>query len=171
MIRLLRGVPAAGVLLGLGFACSAEPSVGTVSVPPSADFAPVSAVLAHGCGALECHGRVGQNLRLYSDYGLRLDAEDIPGGDEMTPAEHDANYESVVMLEPEALSSVWLASGRDAEQLTLVSKARGREAHKGGSVLRAGDDADRCLLSWLAGSVDIDTCTRAAELPPSPYAD
>jgi hypothetical protein len=170
MTRLLGRARPAGVLV-LVLACSAEPSRDTVSLPPPEDFAPVSAVLAHSCGSLDCHGRAGQNLRLYSDYGLRLDLEDIPGGDEMTAAEHDANYESVTMLEPEALSSVWLAGGRDEERLTLVRKARGREAHKGGAPLRAGDDGDRCLLSWLAGAVDVDTCTRAAELEPSPYAE
>ncbi|MET0410449.1 MAG: hypothetical protein ABW217_04105 [Polyangiaceae bacterium] len=157
-------------VLALGFACSAEPSVSDVPVPPPDDFAPVSAVLAHGCGSLDCHGRAGQNLRLYGDYGLRLDPEDIPGGDEMTAAEHQANYESVVVLEPEALSSVWLERGRDPERLTLIRKARGREAHKGGSVFWEGDAGDRCLRSWLSGAIDVATCTSAAELTPSPYA-
>jgi hypothetical protein len=165
---LLRAGPPC--VLALALACSAEPSVSELSFPPPDDFAPVSAALAHGCGSLDCHGRAGQNLRLYGDYGLRLDAEDIPGGDEMTAAEHEANYESVVVLEPEALSSVWLVRGQDPEVLTLIRKARGREAHKGGSVFREGQDGDRCLLSWLSGAVDVDTCTRAAELEPSPFA-
>jgi hypothetical protein len=167
----MRGRPAAGACaLVLAFACSAEPGVSALSVPPPDDFAPVSAALAASCGSLDCHGRAGQNLRLYGSIGLRLDPEDLPGGDEMTPSEHDANYRSVVALEPEALSSVWLGAGRDPAQLTLVRKARGREAHRGGAVFPEGSDGDRCLLSWLSSALDVEACLRAAELPPSPFA-
>jgi hypothetical protein len=160
-----------GATLGvtLGLACSAGSGFSTVSVPPPDDFAPVSAALAKSCGSLDCHGRAGQNLRLYGEIGLRLDALDLPGGDETTPAEHEANYYSLVALEPEALSSVWLAGGRDAARLTLVRKARGREAHEGGAVFPQGNDGDLCLLSWLSGAVDAAACERAAELPASPF--
>jgi hypothetical protein len=131
----------------------------------------VSTALATSCGSLDCHGRAGQNLRLYGSIGLRLDPEDLPGGedDEMTPSEHDANYRSIVAFEPEALSRVWLDGGRDPARLTLVRKARGREAHKGGSAFPEGGDGDRCLLSWLSGELDFEACTSAAELPPSPF--
>lgn len=157
-------------LLALGLACSAEAGRSTLSVPPPDDFAPVSTALANGCGALDCHGRAGQNLRLYGSIGLRLDPDDLPGGDETSAAEHDANYRSIVALEPELLSSVWLEGGSDPARLTLVRKARGREAHKGGSVFPEGSDGDRCVLSWLSGALDFDACSRAAELPKSPFS-
>jgi hypothetical protein len=161
---------AVACVLAVGLACSAEPGVSTLAVPPPDDFAPVSAALSAGCGALDCHGRAGQNLRLYGSIGLRLDLDDIPGGDETTAAEHDANYRSIVALEPESLSSVWLEGGRDPERLTLVRKARGREAHEGGAVFPEGEDGDRCLLSWLSGALDAGACMSAAELPLSPFA-
>jgi hypothetical protein len=158
--------------LALAFACGtapAEPGVSTLAVPPPDDFAPLSTALARSCGSLDCHGREAQNLRLYGEIGLRLDPTDIPGGDETTPLEHQANHDSVVLLEPELLSSVWLQAGRAAARLTLVRKARGQEAHKGGAVFPEGGDGDQCLLSWLAGNVDMEACARAAELPRSPF--
>jgi hypothetical protein len=167
-MRALRDARAA-CLLALGAACSAEPGVSTLAVPPPDGFAPVSAALAASCGSLDCHGRAGQNLRLYGSIGLRTDPEDLPGGDEMTLSEHDANYRSVIAFEPEMLSSVWLDAGREPNRLTLVRKARGREAHKGGSVFPEGGDGDRCLLSWLSGALDVEACTSAAELPLSPF--
>jgi hypothetical protein len=166
--RVLRDARLA-CLLALGFACSATPSVSTLSMPPPDDFAPVSAALASSCGSLDCHGRRAQNLRFYGSIGLRLDPEDLPGGDETTSSEHDANYRSILAFEPEAFSSVWLDGGRDPARLTLVRKARGREAHKGGAVFPEGGDGDRCLLSWLSGELDLDACTSAAELPLSPF--
>jgi len=156
-------------LAAFAFGCSADYAVSTLSIPPPDDFAPVSAALAKSCGSLDCHGRAGQNLRLYGEIGLRLDPADVPGGEEMTPFEHDANHRSVVMLEPETLSTVWLEGGRDAGRLTLVRKARGREAHKGGAVFPEGDPGDRCLLSWLSSGIDVEACATAAELPPSPF--
>lgn len=162
--------PFSAYVLALVFSCSAEQyGVSTLPIPPSDDFAPVSGALAKSCGSLDCHGRAGQNLRLFGELGLRLDPTDIPGGDETTPLEHDANHRSVVTLEPEVLSSVWLEGGRGAARLTLVRKARGSEAHKGGAVFAEGDDGDRCLLSWLSGEIEVEACAAAAELPPSPF--
>jgi hypothetical protein len=169
LTRLLR---CCGQLLPLLLACAtdvAEPGVRTLVIPPSDDFAPVSTALAKSCGSLDCHGRLEQNLRLHGEIGLRLDPSDMPGGDETTALEHEANHVSVVALEPEVLSRVWLEGGRSAQRLTLVRKAQGREAHEGGAVFPAGGDGDTCLLSWLAGEVDVDACARAAELPPSPF--
>ena len=168
MRRPLRGVRSACVL-AIGTACSADYGASTLSIPPRDDFAPVSAALAKSCGSLDCHGRTAQNLRLYGEIGLRLDPADVPGGDETTPFEHDANHRSVVMLEPETLSRVWLEGGRDAGRLTLVRKARGAEAHKGRAVFPEGGPGDRCLLSWLSGGIDVEACATAAELPPSPF--
>lgn len=156
-------------LVGFALACSTDYAVSTLAIPPPEDFAPVSEALAKSCGSLDCHGRAGQNLRLYGEIGLRFDPADVPGGEETTPFEHDANHRSVVMLEPETLSKVWLEGGRGAERLTLVRKARGAEAHKGGAVFPQGDTGDQCLLSWLSGGIDFEACEVAAELPPSPF--
>ena len=59
------------------------------------------------------------------------------------------------------LSEVVSAAGADPERLTLVRKARGLEDHKGGTVFHSGDDADRCLVSWLADQTDTAACLRA----------
>jgi hypothetical protein len=42
----------------------------------------------------------------------------------------------------------------------MVRKARGAEAHKGGTIWTAGDDADTCVTSWLAGNLNKPACTK-----------
>lgn len=161
--------PCSACLVAFALACSADYGSSTLSIPPAEDFAPVSIALAKNCGSLDCHGRAAQNLCLYGEIGLRFDPMDVPGGEETTPLEHDANHRSVVTLEPEMLSKVWLEGGGGAGRLTLVRKARGREAHKGGAVFQEGDAGDRCLLAWLSGRIDVEACETAAELPTSPF--
>jgi len=151
-------------------ACAAESGVSSLDVPPLDDFAPVSTSLGQRCGSLDCHGRVEQNLRLHGEIGLRLDPLDVPGGDETTPLEHEANYESILFLEPELLSRVWLEGGRGSDRLTLLRKARGREAHKGGAIFPEGAAGDRCIQSWLSGAPEIEACEAAAEQLESPFA-
>jgi hypothetical protein len=158
------------VPLGLG-SCSEASHEVSLPLPPFDDFIPLSSALGIRCGSLDCHGQVGRNLRLYSQFGLRESAEDIPAGDETTVEEHEANHMAVISLEPEQLSLVWLNDGRGSLSLSLVSKARGREAHKGGAVFLAGSAGDRCLLSWLSGSLDAVACEEVSEAPPSPFAD
>jgi hypothetical protein len=145
--------------------------------PTLHDFDRVAENLDYSCGNLECHGTVGRNLRLVGDQGRRLDPKDIPCGRPTTPAEVEADYRSLVGLEPELTSDVVAAHGAEPERLTLVRKARGTENHKGGSVFRDSTDmtacldackddrvctaacyADRCLISWLAGKVDVPAC-------------
>jgi hypothetical protein len=77
-----------------------------------------------------------------------------------TADEAAQDYASVVDLEPETMSDVVSGGGAHPEMLTIVRKARGTEAHKGGTVWTQGDDADTCLTSWLAGSVDAAACSR-----------
>jgi hypothetical protein len=77
----------------------------------------------------------------------------------------------VISLEPERLADVWRNGGEGAGELTLVRKARGREAHKGGSVLLPGSPGDRCLLSWLSRALDEPSCQQESELPLSPFAE
>ena len=76
----------------------------------------------------------------------------------------------MVGLEPETMSAVVAAGGAIPEQLTMVRKARGTEAHKGGAVWTQGDDSDTCLTSWLEGQPDPAACERgvASGLPAQP---
>ncbi len=153
-------VGALGALLTFGAAACSGPAVGhevPSALPDPATFGPVAALLDARCGSLDCHGRAGRNLRLYGSAGLRLSASDRPlvppcnTSDEVTQ-----DYASVVGLEPERLGGV--VAGGDPAALTLVRKARGAEAHKGGSVWAPGDAADVCLTGWLQGSPRASSC-------------
>lgn len=72
-----------------------------------------------------------------------------------TATELDEYFLSVISLEPELTSAVVRERGAVPERLTLVRKARGAEDHKGETVVREGDAADRCVTSWLAGHTDV----------------
>jgi hypothetical protein len=151
------------------FASCAAPAPGDrshLAVPPREGFEPVSELLHARCGSLDCHGQVGRFLRLYGANGLRLDSSDLPGQDAgLTRAtEHDANYASVVALEPEMLSSVLRDAGRNPERLTLIRKGRGSEEHVGGAASPRASDSDRCLVSWLSAAVDVPACRAGALL-------
>jgi hypothetical protein len=159
--------PVAAAILALG--CSANGDVRTLAVPPAQGFSPVSAALGVRCGSLDCHGRVEQNMRLYSELGLRLDADDVPDGDETTPDEHTENYASVVALEPELMAKVWAEAGAGHARLSLIRKGRGDEAHTGGTVFAAGDAMDECIKSWLSTVGETAACEAAAEPTPSPF--
>ncbi|MDI1428736.1 hypothetical protein [Polyangium sorediatum] len=152
------------VLPALAVACApeAEPT-DVLLVPSRVTYPSVGGALEYRCATLDCHGKPERNLRLYGSSGMRLAAEDVPGDGETTDAEHDASYRSVIGLEPEVLSLVCAEGGNEPERLSLIRKARGEEAHKGGARIVRGDDADRCLLSWLAAATDEAACARAAE--------
>jgi hypothetical protein len=152
----------------IGFACAPSPDSNArvpIVAPDLGSFPPVSAFLEHRCGSLDCHGQVGRNLRLLGHEGLRLDPADVPGGTPTTAAEIQANYDSVVGLEPEVMAAVVTDGGAHPERLTLVRKGRGTEHHKGGALVMVGDAQDRCLTSWLAGTTDGDACTAALSTP------
>jgi len=123
----------------------------------TATQAGVSQVLQIRCGSLDCHGQVGRALRLYGEFGLRFvegDADNQPGSGATTDTEFEANYQSVIGLQP--------------EYMTLVYKPLQLERHKGGAVFVSGDATYQCLTSWLesggdsGGSVDYDQCGLAA---------
>jgi hypothetical protein len=155
------------MLLALSACASTEAERAEFEVPSRIGFEPVSELLHRRCGSLDCHGQLGRNLRLYGQYGLRASEHDVPGGSPTSADEHTRNYDSTVTLEPELLAIVTREGGAHPERLTLVRKARGSEEHKGGSALAPGSDADRCLLSWLSGSVDADACGAGVlERPP-----
>jgi hypothetical protein len=149
-----------GALCG---SCASPPPDGRITqsrLPDAAAFGPVAAMLDVTCGTLDCHGTAFRNLRLVGSAGLRL----TPGDTPLVPLcdtadEVSQDYLSVVGLEPEAMTEV--ASGGDPSLLTMVRKARGTEAHKGGALWSQGDDSDTCLTSWLGGHASAAACQRA----------
>lgn len=167
-MRVILALTAMG--LGLAAACSAPPSDSrfVATAPDRATFAPVADLLVHRCGSLDCHGSAARNLRLYGYSGLRLSPKDKPSAPPATTTndEYDADYLSVVGLEPELLSQVVAQGGANPERLTLVRKAQGLEAHKGATLFFAGDDQVACLDSWLASHTDTAACVRAVQTTP-----
>ncbi|HEX4514457.1 MAG TPA: hypothetical protein VH054_12995 [Polyangiaceae bacterium] len=148
----------------LVIACSFPSSTDTnaVTVPDRATFPPVADLLGKRCGTLDCHGSAYRNLRVYGSLGLRLAPSDRPlSKGQTTTDEYDADFESIVGLEPELMSDVVTAGGASPDRLTFVRKARGTEAHKGGSLMQAGDPEDACITSWLAGHTDAAGCAAA----------
>lgn len=152
----------------------------------------VSAVFERSCASIDCHGNESRALRLYSQYGLRLppgvstvveeetpgaadagsipfdEEEDagpapIPGSVPTTPEEVLANYQSIVSLEPRIMQAV--IKGGDPYQLLLLKKPLQVETHKGGPALSKGRDAERCIVSWLKGTVEKAACTASSRLP------
>jgi hypothetical protein len=166
---------AAGVLVALVSACTGVntnaitevtgPDYGQFSevglVNGSASYG-VSTVLERRCGTLDCHGQVGRPLRIYGQYGLRFvdDAGDVPGNQATTATEHEANYQSVIGLQPELMTEV-VQGYAPPEDLMLLRKPLQLERHKGGAVFVDGDDGETCILSWLAGQTNFTACTAA----------
>jgi len=170
-----------GLLSCASAACSTryEGPSEVVTGPTQTNFLYLSEVLDYSCGNLECHGTVGRNLRLYGTYGRRLDPKDVACKQPTTAAESQANYLSAAGLEPELTEQVVAALSHadldatvvepldagivesEVERLTLVRKARGTESHKGGTVFAEGSLGDRCLVSWLTGTIAHDylSCT------------
>jgi hypothetical protein len=137
-----------------------------VDAPDETQFPPVSDLLDHRCGSLDCHGQTSRNLQIFGCEGMRLDPNDVPGcrnagGKNTTQAEYDATYRSLVGLEPAVMSQVVAGGGAHPELLTFVRKARGWEAHKGGGLMFPGDEQDDCITSWLAGKTNVDDCTKS----------
>jgi hypothetical protein len=159
-----------GAFAALALCACAGPPGNQVFVPdpPSTDgFSLVADALDAHCGTLDCHGSPARNFRVYGIDGERLSRNDIPGGSLTTAAEYTATYESIIALEPEILSSIVAEGGAHPERWIVITKGRGTEAHKGGHRMTAGDDTDRCITTWLAGSPDANACTNAAAvLPP-----
>jgi hypothetical protein len=158
---------ALGMLGALGeTGCSTPADARVVVTPPDrASFPAVAELLVHRCGSLDCHGTRARNLRLFGREGLRWASTDLPYVTATTPDEVDEDYQSVVALEPEVMSSVIADHGAHPERLTLVRKARGTESHKGGALITPGDAQDACITSWLAGSADGASCKAALALP------
>jgi hypothetical protein len=171
------GVPIALVALA-STSCSGpskgtlERKVGIAAAPGSFRTNGVSTVFEKHCGSLDCHGSNARNMRIYSQYGLRLSGGDggtiTPGTAATTLDETTANYHSVLTVEPEQTNLV-VDSQADPETLLILKKPLGIEHHKGGSTLRKGDDAEKCISTWLQEStlnpIDKTACTNAALFP------
>ena len=114
--------------------------------------AAVSEYMARRCGTLDCHGSDSRPMRLYSQYGLRAPEEtNLSGGKATTVLELKANYAAVCTLEPEETAKAVDNQGVSADQLLVVQKARGNEAHKGGAPVKEGSKGDDCITGWLRG--------------------
>jgi hypothetical protein len=130
----------------------------------------VSVVFEKRCGTLDCHGTNARNLRIYSSGGLRIpnEAGITPGGGTTTLEEVNANYESLLDLEPEQMTEV-IVNNADPHTLLILKKPLQLEHHKGGPAITRGDDAETCILSWL--QIDVTNpfnktaCTNAATFP------
>jgi hypothetical protein len=167
------------VFAAIVIACASPPQRDervTTIAPNDNGFKDVSVFLVHQCGSLDCHGSRFRSMRVYGSVGLRL-AGNTPGDtsssgreqlSQATPDEIRQSYLSVVGLEPEILSDVTRERGANPERLTLIRKARGAENHKGYNLAPPGSRGDTCLLSFLRGAVDSQTCQDAAELEASP---
>jgi hypothetical protein len=173
LFRLLALCGFAVANIAVAFACSTPDTSARIDPigPDRASFEIVAKVLVRKCGTLDCHGETHRNFRLYGYGGLRLPSDgrrpDVGGGD-IGSDELEADYQAVISVEPEIMRQVVLDKGAAPERLTLVRKARGTEEHKGKSAVLIGDDADKCITTWLASAVDNAACARVL---PSTAAD
>jgi len=159
----------ATVAMAVTLGCSVPASDARVTetqLPDTVTFPYVGELLVVRCGTLDCHGSVYRNLRVYGDEGLRYSSADRPCvPKETTPAEFTQDYDSVVGLQPEILNQVMADHGANPERLDLLAKPMGLDAHKGLTLITAGDDKYTCITSWLAGSTDKAACLQAITLP------
>lgn len=166
-------IPAAALAIAaaaLASACAAPPAPKGYIQETEALHQPfidgnVGPALGWGCGSLDCHGTMARNMRIFSQYGLRLSTADTPGGMPTTRSEIDADFRAVSALEPEIMNQVVADGGANPERLTLIRKGRGTEHHKGGAVMVPGDHLDTCLTTWLAGTPNQAECDAASQPP------
>ena len=113
------------------------------------------------CGTLDCHGDPGRPFRVYGRAGLRAGFPDAgpPSGGVVvtTPVEIAQNRLSACAIEPEEMDLV-VRGALSSDELTLLQKPRLVQAHKGGRVMAEDSAGDRCIASWIAGSVDLAAC-------------
>jgi hypothetical protein len=144
-----------------GVAAGADPTTFRTFVGP---------VFERRCGSLDCHGDAARGLVVYSANGLRLpnDAGQSPGAGQTSQDEINANYASIVGLQPERMNAFLEKQPRtadDAYQLVLMAKPLGLERHKGGPALSKGEPAEQCLVTWLIGKPDEARCILGARPP------
>jgi hypothetical protein len=142
----------------------ADPSLAR---PARVGFELVADAMQLHCGTLDCHGQIGRNMRLYGMYGLRASPQDDPLNQPTSQAEYDADYLSIVGLEPEAMSKV-VRHQAAPETLSMIRKPLGIENHKGGQLMVQADPLDRCMVGWLVGSMDAQSCNTVVQTPRPP---
>jgi hypothetical protein len=154
-----------------------------IECPSAIGFRDVSQVLERRCGTLDCHGDPSRPFRIYGRTGLRRPEteqsylEGLPegalgdfseyrtGGTEPTSdREVAANRLAACGVEPELMMSVVQGDAEPGE-LTLVRKPRLTEAHKGGFVWKEGIAGDKCLVSWIQGTIDATACIAELKRP------
>jgi hypothetical protein len=179
MKKILRVFVAIGTLCVAGATVECTSDIQSVdvgpsdvlAVPPRTGFEVVADAMQLHCGTLDCHGQVGQDMRLYGQYGLRLIATFDPLTEPTDPTEYDATYQAIVGLEPEAMSRV-VQNRAPADSLSLIRKPSGIEGHQGGELFLPGDPLDRCILGWVTGTIDFTACaTVSGALRPSIVID
>jgi len=136
----------------------------TLARPARLGFEPVADAMQLHCGTLDCHGQIGRNMRLYGMYGLRQSKQDDPLNQPTSPAEYDADYLSIVGLEPEPMSKV-VQHQAAPETLSMIRKPLGIESHKGGKLMVQADPLDRCMVGWLVGAMDAQSCNTVVQTP------
>ncbi len=124
----------------------------------------VNDFMTQRCAALDCHGQIGRPLRLYSSNGLRL--EDGPNGSRIagptSDKEKKENYYAVVGLEPEGLTQVAVVASEGGQfcDILLFKKPldikNGGVRHKGGPIIRSGDNGWNCITTWVQGKDKFD---------------
>jgi hypothetical protein len=149
-------------LAGCAVGCVANQERVDYREPDPTQFPAVANALAPSCATLDCHGQLARNFRFYWANGLRVRADARPGEGATTTDEYASTYRSLIALEPAPLDAV-VRGAAPPDSLTLVRKARGTESHKGLAPIAAGSDADRCLTSWLMGTLDTAACARATK--------
>ena len=138
--------------LFVSLACSGPSDKGLFAITPPPGppaFNVVSDALDIHCGTLNCHGNNDRNMRIFGFYGTRLSDKDKTGAAATSEDEYQANFESIISIEPERLSQIVRSGGANEGKWVVLSKGRGTEHHKGGSRMTPGDAMDTCFTSWI----------------------
>ena len=136
-----------------------------VSLTAPDNFAVVSDAMVYRCGSIDCHGSKYRNMRFYGYSSERLDAGTEVDQGKSTPDEVYKNYEAMAGVEPEIFAQVIADKGANPERLTLYRKALGLEAHRAGTRITPGEDADICLKSFLASNINLTSCQAVTDKP------
>lgn len=148
----------------LGALCAAISASSCASVPDEKRFTAmigpnypvfrdsVDPYVEKQCGTLDCHGEPGRGFRVYGFRGLRLYSQEaglIPGVQQTTQEEINANYFALISVEPETFNRVMARNGVDSDLLLFLRKAMNLERHKGGALFAKESAPYRCITAWL----------------------
>ena len=139
-------------------ACVDNPSEPTLDVDFEGYEQQVHPYVEVACGTLDCHGDEGRPLRLYGEFGLRLEDRDSP----ISAFEYEENAYSLRGVGDDSLIL-----------LKPLSEAAGGLHHVGGDVWPDEQDPGyRCLHGWLVGDAEmIEACPLAAAAVAVPAED